>query len=92
MCRRLCCRYIHLERSLASNAWPWFKSRCYIKYGFRLSVLVTFPERFCTENSGFHLSAKTNISKSPNSVVAEQRLTAVKVSSQPEYFLCTMSV
>lgn len=30
--------------------------------------------------------------QSPNSVVAEQRLTAVKVSSQPEYFLCTMSV
>lgn len=51
-----------------------------------------FPERFCTENSGFHLSAKTNIPKSPNLVVAEQRLTAVKVSSQPEYFLCIMSV
>lgn len=30
--------------------------------------------------------------QSPNSVVAEQRLTAVKVSSQPEYFLCIMSV
>ena len=46
MCRRLCCRYIHLERSLASNAWPWFKSRCYIKYGFRLSVLVLFLKGF----------------------------------------------
>ena len=46
MCRRLCCRYIHLERSLAKNAWPWFKSRCYIKYGFRLSVLVLFLKGF----------------------------------------------
>ena len=46
MCRRLCCRYSHLERSLASNAWPWFKSRCYIKYGFRLSVLVLFLKGF----------------------------------------------
>ena len=46
MCRRLFCRYIHLERSLASNAWPWFKSRCYIKYGFRLSVLVLFLKGF----------------------------------------------
>lgn len=46
MCRRLCCRFRHLERSLASNAWPWFKSRCYIKYGFRLSVLVLFLKGF----------------------------------------------
>ena len=51
-----------------------------------------FPERFCTANSGFHLSAKTNIPKSPNLVFAEQRLTAVKVWSQPKYFLCIVSV
>lgn len=58
MCHRLCCRYIHLERSLASNALPWFKSRCYIKYGFRLSVLVLFLKGFAPRIPVFILPQK----------------------------------